>query len=371
MQDSKYTIEVDQIEKPEWSEALLKFDDATIYQTWSYGTVHWKESNLSHLVLKRSGEVVGLAQVSIKKIPVVNLGIAYIPWGPLWQTRGNPTNYADLKHLIQALKEEYVKRRGLLLRIAPNVVDDAQEEMRSLLEREDFHLNKSIPPYRTYILDLSPSLQELRKGLNQKWRNQLNRAEKNALTIIEGDSDELYQKFMNLQNETLDRKKYIPGVDYEEFRKIQKELPEPLKMKIMICEYEGESINVAICTAIGNTAIYLLGATADIGLQLKGAYLLQWAMIRYFKERGCRWYDLGGINPERNPGVFHFKAGLSGKDVYHIGQFESYESLLSSCLVDWGEKCGDRYSKMKLAFNEFRNKSRVKQKPNHTEPRVE
>lgn len=340
MRDSEYTIEVDKIEKPEWYDALLNFDDATIYQTWSYGSVRWGESRLSHLVLKRKGEVIGLAQLSIKKIPVINFGIAYIPSGPLWQKRGQTKNFEDLKHLIKTLKEEYVMRRGLLLRIAPNVVDDAQEEMRSLLEMEGFRLNKSIPPYRTLMVDLSPSLQELRKGLDQKWRNQLNRAEKNALKVVEGDSDELYHKFMNLQNETLNRKKYIPGVDYEEFREIQKNLPEPFKMKIMLCEYEGEPITATICTSVGNTGIYLFGATGDKGLQLKGAYLSQWLMIRWLKDRHCSWYDLGGINPERNPGVFHFKAGLSGKDVYHIGQFEACESLLSSCLVDWEKDAG-------------------------------
>ena len=141
----------------------------------------------------------------------------------------------------------------------------------------------------------------------------------------------------------------MPEVDYEEFREIQKELPVPLKMKIMLCEYEGEPINAAICTAIGNTGIYLLGASGAKGLKLKGAYLLQWQMIRWFKERNCRWYDVGGINPDKNPGVFHFKAGLSGKDVRHIGQLETCESLLSSCLVDWGEKCRVKYSKVKRA----------------------
>lgn len=351
MQVAEYTIECEQIEKPAWSEVLLNFDDATIYQTWSYGAVHWGESNLSHLVLKRNGEVIGLAQLSIKKIPMVNLGIAYIPWGPLWQKKGNPKNHEVLKHLIQALKKEYVSRRGLLLRIAPNVAENEQEEIRTLLEREDFHLNKSISPYRTLMLDLSPSLQELRKALDPKWRNKLNGAEKNALTVVDGDSDELYHTFMNLQNETLDRKKYIRGVDYEEFRQIQNELPGPLKMKIMVCEYKGEPINAAICTALGNTGIYLLGASGDKGLQLKGAYLLQWAMIQWLKERHCHWYDLGGIDPETNPGVFHFKAGLSGKDVRHIGQFEACESLLSASLVVWGEKYRVKYSKMKRALS--------------------
>ena len=36
-----YTVKIDQISKDEWSELLPRFDDATIYQTWSYGAVRW------------------------------------------------------------------------------------------------------------------------------------------------------------------------------------------------------------------------------------------------------------------------------------------------------------------------------------------
>ena len=66
-------------------------------------------------------------------------------------------------------------------------------------------------------------------------------------------------------------------------------MPAPLKMQIFLCEKEGQLLNALIVTAIGDTAIYLLGATTDEGTKLKGAYLLQWRAIQWLKERGCRW----------------------------------------------------------------------------------
>ena len=63
-----------------------------------------------------------------------------------------------------------------------------------------------------------------------------------------------------------------------------------------------------VASAIGNMGIYLLGATHDEGLNTKAAYLIHWTMINRLKESGVQSYDLGGINPETNPGVYHFQA---------------------------------------------------------------
>ncbi len=46
-----------------------------------------------------------------------------------------------------------------------------------------------------------------------------------------------------------------------------------------------------------------------------GSYLLQWEMIKWLKQRGCQKYDLGGINLDDNPGVYHFKSGITNQEV--------------------------------------------------------
>jgi len=113
-----------------------------------------------------------------------------------------------------------------LLRIASNIIENENQEIQNIIANEGFNFDLSRTPYRTLLLDLTPSLEDLRKNLNQKWRNQLNREEKNELKVIEGNSNELYNKFLQLQKEMQARKGYKPDVDYEEFGKIQQDLPE-------------------------------------------------------------------------------------------------------------------------------------------------
>jgi hypothetical protein len=91
-----------------------------------------------------------------------------------------------------------------------------------------------------------------------------------------------------------------------------------------------------IVSAMGDSAIYLLGATSDAGLSAKGAYLLQWTMIAWLKDRGIRYYDLGGIDPDGNPGVYYFKRGFSGADTCQINPLSASGSALSTAVVKVG-----------------------------------
>lgn len=344
MQD--YRVEVDIVNEEVWSNLLLEFDDATIYQTWSYGAIRWGQENLSHIVIKHKDEIIAAAQLRIVKIPLLKAGIAYLPWGPIWQRKRQQVNIDIFQKIIGALKEEYAVKQGLLLRIHPNVIEENSEAIVSILHQTGFQKNIKIRPYRTLMLDLSPTIPEIRKSLDQKWRNQLNRAEKNNLKIIEGSSDALYQIFLDLQEELHYRKKYIAGVDYNEFRDIQKDLPEQLKMIILICEYEGKALTATVGSLNGDTGIYLLGATGNEGMKMKGAYLLQWRLIEMMKESGYKWYDLGGINPDDNPGVYHFKSGISRREARHIGQYEISKNTYSRFIVLFAETLKDRWLKL-------------------------
>jgi len=54
------------------------------------------------------------------------------------------------------------------------------------------------------------------------------------------------------------------------------------------------------------------------------------------KSEGFRWYDLGGIDPEKTPGTAQFKYGLAGKlgiDSNPIGQFDSCFNPLSKLTI--------------------------------------
>ena len=46
-----------------------------------------------------------------------------------------------------------------------------------------------------------------------------------------------------------------------------------------------------------------------------------------------KWYDLGGISPEGNPGVYHFKSGLSGVDSTHIRPLSVSNDRMKSAII--------------------------------------
>jgi lipid II:glycine glycyltransferase (peptidoglycan interpeptide bridge formation enzyme) len=314
------------------------FNDANIYQTWSYGRVRWGDENLSHIVLKRDGEPVAIAQLRIVRPTRLKFGIAYLRWGPLCERRDRVLSREVAAAMAQALEQEYVRKRKLFLRILPNAFDGSP---RGEVIHSAFSRFTAEPPvlqntYRTLILDLTPEIADLRKRLDVKWRNQLTRSEKNNLTLIAGQGKTEYRTFCQIYYQMLQRKGFATTVDVEEFGRIQEELPEQHRMYVLIAENEGVPVAGVVASAMGDSAIYILGATSDAGLQAKGAYLLHWNLIERLKAKGIRWYDLGGIDPENNPGVYHFKKGFSAIDVCQINAFVTYESTVSFAMAKAG-----------------------------------
>jgi hypothetical protein len=325
-----YQAAVDDVDPQQWTDAFLEFEDRNIYQTWPYEEVRSGLKNISHLIVKKSGIIVAIAQARIKKVPLSNLGAAYVRWGPLWRHSLGEADGELFTQVIRALKNEYVCKRGLLLRLFPLLYSDSPAIFREILINEGFKPVDTWPG-RTLIVDLNPSLDELRKGLGQKWRNCLNSSEKQSLELTNGTSDELFDEYQGIYTSMLHRKKLPETATFNEFRRIQKELPETFKTKVFLCHADGKPCAGATVSAIGKIGIYLSGATNEIAMKNKASYFVQWKVMEWLKNEGFQFYDLHGINPERNPGTYRFKEGLCGKngrDVQFLGFYDACENRL-------------------------------------------
>ena len=269
-------VEIDKVDKNVWDNLITHFDDASIFQTWSYGSSVGK-SNVSHIVLKSGNDVLGCCQVSLRGLPFYKIGLADIKWGPLCLKNGKSFSPDVLIYLIRGIKDEYALKRGYLVRIWPHDIDDRKELLKQILDSEGFKRNLSERPYRTLKLDITQPLDKIRDNLLSNWRNHLNKAEKSDLHVRQGTDDELFNTAIMLAKEMELRKdlKSI-AVSHEYYRSIQNLLPDPLKMQVMICEANNEPVCAAICTVVGDTGIYLLGASAQKALKLNASYLLQW-----------------------------------------------------------------------------------------------
>ena len=286
---SGYAAEIDTASKEGWSEVIRQFADANIYQTWSYDSIRCGERNISHFVLRSAGRPVAGAQSRIVRLPFLRLGAAYVRWGPFWRLHDQPVDPTIFRIAVRALRNEYVCRRRMVLRLFPLIYGDESGAYLSILQEEGYEqiLGENQP--RTLVLDITAPVEDIRKKLDQKWRNCLNKAERTILEVIEGTEDSLFADFIGLYQDLVNRKKFPVPSDINEFRMIQRDLPAEFKMRVFLCRSDGLSTAGAICTAIGETGVYLFGATNELGMKNNGSYLLQWKAIQWMKDRGCRF----------------------------------------------------------------------------------
>ena len=208
--DSSFQIMVDGQTRESWSDILAQFADASIYQTWAYGAVRWGARNLSHLVMRRDGQIVAAAQLRIARLPLLPAGIAYLRWGPLCHRKGQALDPVIVVEMVACLREEYCVRRGLTLQVIPNAYpgDPRGVAYEEALARSVLRPEPRGSHYQTILVDLSPAAEVMRKRLDQKWRNQLNRSEKNGLVLEVSDGREAYREFVRLYEAMWDRKRF-------------------------------------------------------------------------------------------------------------------------------------------------------------------
>jgi lipid II:glycine glycyltransferase (peptidoglycan interpeptide bridge formation enzyme) len=328
------------LEKDAWYEIMDHFQDANIYQTLAYDMVSLGRKGVAHMILRKGDDIVAAAQARIYQLPVIKTGIAYVLWGPMWRPKGAQGDKEVFGQAIRALRNEFSLRKGFVLRIYPKSYRDKDECIEKMLFDEGYKIHKDEKNYRTLVMDLDPSLGELRASLDQKWRNRLNRAEKNGLELFIGEEECLFDEFKEIYDEIVRRKGLIDLSDLNHLKLVQRDLPKNLKLKVILCRLNCELCAGAIFSAIGNAGVYLSGATSDAGMKSQGAYIVQWTFVKWLKESGYRYYDLNGINPLTNPGTYNFKCGLagnSGMDVEFLGTYQVTDKRVSSFVVKGGE----------------------------------
>jgi len=314
---------IQRLDRAQWSRAASRFADFNYRQAWDFAR-HAAErvgAENEAVAVAVGDDVVALAQVRVKRVPIVG-GLAYVNGGPL--TRESGFDARRLAAAAAALRDEYVLRRGLILRVAPPV-GGAQwnDEAARALETVGFGRSRGAAGYRTMLVATDRPIAEVRRRLHQKWRNCLNAAERQRLDVRAGDDAASLDEFVALFDEFAARKRFAPGLPPEFYVRVQRDAPDGERFVVHFAEREGRVVAGHVASVLGDTTTYLLGATSPEALTCKAAYLLQWRAVETANARGRRWYDLGGVDPAANPGVHHFKSGLGGEDVVAAGPFEA------------------------------------------------
>jgi hypothetical protein len=329
-----YQAEVDTLTPEAWCREVAAFKDANLYQVWQHRASP-DPAAVSRMVVRRAGNITALAEVRLLRVPLVpfiRLGVAYALWGPLFK-RNDDIDLDDFKHAIRAMRNEYAIRRGMVLRISPRLYREADQDALSILADEGFLPVSHGRSSHSLVMDLAPDVDQIRRELDKKWRNCLSKAERAGLKVTSGTGVDMFDGFIEVYNRMLHRKQFVPSADIEKHRRLQQELPGPMKMQVVLASGDEGPCAGAIYSALGDTAVYLFGATDDSGMRTSASYLVQWRVITELKELGVARYDLNGVDPKGNPGPYHFKRGLAGSramEVSFAGQFQTTSGPLAN-----------------------------------------
>ena len=185
-------------------------------------------------------------------------------------------------------------------------------------------------------MDLTPSLEVLRQGMGRNWKRNLKRAEESHLEVIEDTDEGLIERVIAIYERWYPGNPLVAPGRSTGSDKFRTGLPEALKMKIMLCMFNGEVCAGLVWSAIGKTGIELHAATSNAGTLIGGSHLLRWKLVERLKQQNAVCYNLNGIDPIKNPGTYRFKkelAGGHGRDVFYLGKFDASAGFLSKLLI--------------------------------------
>jgi lipid II:glycine glycyltransferase (peptidoglycan interpeptide bridge formation enzyme) len=234
---------------------------------------------------------------------------------------------------------EFVHRRGMTLRVAAPVgLEEHNQAVAERLERAGFVASQHAARYHTVLLDVDRPADELRASFHKHWRRHLNGALRNDLEMTFGTDLERFEVVERMSAATRARKGYELDLDASFYAEVQRGLRGPDQLVVGLVLKDGTPVSANITAVHGDMAVYLIGASTETGLEHKAGYMMHWRTIELLRERGVPWYDLGGIDPEANPGVTSFKLRTNGADVTAAGPYDLSPAGLRGRVTGWAER---------------------------------
>jgi hypothetical protein len=181
----------------------------------------------------------------------------------------------------------------------------------------------TVEPFYTYRIDLTQGIDYVWEQFDRKLRVEINKAQREGVTIRSGDLDDL--EFIHDSLYSRYTTQGISPVNYKKFLQdlYQKFYPDTLK--IFVAEYNGKRIGGTI-NLIFKNGMYLWVGIPKTGLVgISANDLIQWEAIRWAQTNGLEFYE--EMDAGDDPRLRHFKSKYNPKLVVWYSATK-YSSLI-------------------------------------------
>lgn len=259
----------------------------------------------------------GGIQVTIHKIPYTPWNIGYAPKGPM----PTPEQATSLKKIAEQYNCIFIKCEPKV-----EVIGDRLKKEESLVNL-GFVEGRSLFTKHNFVLDVTPTEEELLASFKQKTRYNIKVAEKRGVTVEIDNSEKAFERYLELTEETTKRQGfYAHSSNYH--RKMWEVLHPAGIAHLLVAKYQGEIITTWVLFKFNDTLYYPYGASTREHREVMANNLVMWETIRLAKKWGLKYVDMwGALGPEPDKsdpwyGFHTFKSGYGARHVEYIGTWD-------------------------------------------------
>ncbi|MEQ1794646.1 MAG: peptidoglycan bridge formation glycyltransferase FemA/FemB family protein [Nitrospira sp.] len=291
------------------------------YQSYGWGAVRrvagWQPFRL---LASSNGQVVAAASVLCQRR--AGIPVCWIPGGPV-----GPAVHFDAG--FRAALGRLLGSRIFYCRMS--VLRETQpEEKESLAQAGWGRPSVSMSSGLTMLYSLEGEASERLKRTSSNWRHNLKRSAHHGLRIERWERPDLDE--LSALYREMEELKSLPVQHSEsELEAMLINLGERLVMYRCL-DGEGKLLAVRAAGLFGEIAWDLLAAAGANARKVYASHATLWALLDHCSQRGLSYYDLSGVDPIGNKGVYDFKQGTGARLVECLGEWE-WASIPGMCMA--------------------------------------
>ena len=299
--------ELPTIEELKWNELALH-----PLQSYAWGVIREKTGvKVVRFGCFEDEQLKDVYQMTLHPVPHTSYAIGYIP-------RSRMPSSAFLNYL-----RDYSRRYKI---ICITFEPEAKEGVAVPAE-----LTASAHPlfYKwTRVIDLSKSIEELKKDLEGRTRYNVGLAERKGVTVTEENTPDGFETFYTLFSVTTKRQ-HFGGHTKHYHETIWNIFSQQGVSHVLVARYEGRPLAACELFLFKNVLYYTYAGSLDEDRSVKAMNALMWGVIEFGKAHGAQSLDLWGIAPPDDSssksewaGFSDFKKGYGGEAVPMCGSFD-------------------------------------------------
>lgn len=259
-------------------------------------------------------------QLTIHLIPHTNFKLGVFSKGP-----------KPYKEMLTALREFAQKENLIFIRMEPNIVKSDKRSLvakqlkqkvkngEELLRRYGARPGRPFFTTSTFLLDLTKPEEELLRTMHPKTRYNIKVAQRHGVEVIEDDSKEAFETYLDLTHETTKRQGFYAHT--QEYHRLMWELLHPAGIaRLLTARYKEEIISAWILFVWKDTLYYPYGASSNKYRNVMVNYAMMWEAIKFGKKLALKKFDFWGR--EEGKGYTRFKEGFAPQVAEFLGTWD-------------------------------------------------